>query len=108
MLRPKSSTRIERAAEWTARHRTAGPIGWGLAFWGVLWAAMVPVGLLAGVIGYDRVDVWFRQFEILAVPLIVAFLVGSATPGYMVGRAGLARAGKLLAVAGLMAPFAVM
>jgi hypothetical protein len=79
-----------------------------LAFWGVLWAVMMPMGVLAGVIGYDRVDVWFGQFEILAVPLIVAFLVGSATPGYVVGRAGLGPGGKLLAVARLMTPFAVM
>jgi hypothetical protein len=106
----KAKRSLDQTAQWTARHRFVGPLGLGFAFWGALLVVDTGAVVLAlVVVGRDGLASDGTNMA-LAVALglpSVALYVGTSVPGYIVGRAGVGRAGLLLSVGGLIAPFAL-
>lgn len=82
MTAPTHRSILERAADWTARHPVAGPIGWGLLS-GVTYSGCVVGGLLAGyIVGRSGVGRGLSIFAFAALPLLFMILfLGSMMQG---------------------------
>lgn len=110
MPRLEARRRIEQAAEWTARHRLVGPLGWGFVVVGALLVPSLVAIALANVADGTTNAALGAIATLIALALrltLLPFFVGTSVPGYIVGRSGVSQTGLLLPVGVMVAPFVV-